>query len=441
LSASYWYNLLDSLRNQLDPEECQVWLEPLRPLEETPQRLVLGCPNAFHRTWVRDHYLPRFKQIANQLPGGPQVSLALTPGSSAPTPRAPEQLSLPNIELDAPRLNRRFQFAKFVSGRGNEFAWAAAKALAQGQRLFSNTLFLVSGTGLGKSHLTQAVGHQVLTDQPGCRVAYLTAEDFANQMIGALRAKRMEAFKHRFRRSCDVLLLEEVQFLAGKEKTQDELGYTLDALLDAGKRIVFTGNCPPAQVKGLKKGLASRLSAGLTAAIEPPDHQTRLAILRNLAREEGVSVDQEVLEYLAQHVSSDVRRLQSALVGLMAQGSLTGRPMDLRLAGEVLGHLALELKRISPVQILSLVAQVYNLDQAVLTGKSRKKTITRPRNLALYLCRRHTDASFASLGRTFNRDHSTVMYGVEQVERGLDADPKLAQELGYLEQRLGLASG
>jgi len=426
--------LLDSLQAQLDPEEFQVWLAPLKLIEDGPRRLVLGCPNAFHRAWVRDHYLPRLKQAATELPGAPQVSLGLIPGAApaaAPAgPAGPEQLCLPNLSAEAPRLNQRFRFDKFISGRGNEFAWAAAKALAQGQRLFSNTLYLVSGTGLGKSHLTQAVGHQVLSDQPRCRVAYLTAEDFANQMISALRAKRMEAFKDRFRRSCDVLLLEEVQFLAGKDKTQDELGYTLDALLDAGKRVVFTGDRPVAQVAGLKKSLASRLGSGLTAAIDPPDHATRVRILQGLAAEEGVTVESEVLEYLAQHVSSDVRRLQSALVGLLAQGSLTGRPMDLGLAAEVLGHIAQELKRVSPEQILALVAQVYGLEKTLLIGKSRKRAVTRPRNIALYLCRRHTDQSFASLGRAFNRDHSTVMYGVEQVERNLASEPKLKQEIG-----------
>ncbi|MFH1059650.1 MAG: chromosomal replication initiator protein DnaA [Pseudomonadota bacterium] len=437
---------MDSLQAQLDPEEFQVWLAPLRLIEEGPRRVVLGCPNAFHRNWVRDHYLPRLKQVAAELPGVPQVSLGLIPGPAAALPPAaaaarPEQLPLPNLGADSPRLNQRFRFEKFVSGHGNEFAWAAAKALAQGQRLFANTLYLVSGTGLGKSHLTQAVGHQVLCDQPRCRVAYLTAEDFANQMISALRAKRMEAFKDRFRRSCDVLLLEEVQFLAGKDKTQDELGYTLDALLDAGKRVVFTGDRPATQVQGLKKGLASRLGSGLTAAIDPPDHTTRVRILEGMAAEEGVAVETEVLEYLAQHVSSDVRRLQSALVGLLAQGSLTGRPMDMSLAAEILGHIALELKRVSPEQILALVAAVYGLEKSLLTGKSRKRSVTRPRNIALYLCRRHTDHSFASLGRAFNRDHSTVMYGVDQVERGLASEPKLKQELGYLEQRLGLAAG
>jgi chromosomal replication initiator protein len=305
--------------------------------------------------------------------------------------------------------------------------------------LFSNTLFLVSGTGLGKSHLTQAVGHHVLGAAPGARVAYLTAEDFANQMISALRGKRMDQFKDRFRRGCDLLLLEEVQFLAGKDKTQEELCYTLDTLWDSGGKVVFTGNCPPHQVKGLKRHLLSRLQGGVTAAIEPPDQATRVRILEAMAQDEGVRVDRGVLEYMAQELDGDVRRLQSSLVGLMAKGSLTGRPMDLALAAEILGQVQRQLRRVSPEQIRDLVAQAYGFSIVELTGKSRRKAVSRPRNLALYLCRRHTQASYASLGRLFNRDHSTVIYSVEQIERGLAADPRLGQELSFLEQRLGVS--
>ncbi|MFH1034599.1 MAG: chromosomal replication initiator protein DnaA [Pseudomonadota bacterium] len=435
-----WNALCDGLRASLDVEEYQVWIAPLRLLSHDPSRLSLGCPNAFHRTWIRDNYLSRMRTVLIQLGQPQEIDLEILPNPQPALKSAPRQLELPQVTQWRPKLNNRFVFDKFVSGGSNEFAWAAAKAMAQGQKLFANTLFLVSGTGLGKSHLTQAVGHQVLMSDPGTRVAYLTAEDFANQMISALRNKRIEAFKDRYRRSCDLLLLEEVQFLAGKDKTQDELGYTLDALLDAGKRIVFTGACAPGQIKGLKRHLASRLSCGLTAAIEPPDHHTRVRILEHLSQEEGVRVDPDVLEFLASEVAGDVRRLQSALVGLLAKGSLTHRSLDLRLAAEVLGHMHVQLSRVTPEQILNLVAQVYGLERGILTGKSRKKAVTRPRNLALFLCRRHTEASYAALGRAFNRDHSTVMYGVDQVERGLGSDPKLAQELAFLEQRLGLAS-
>lgn len=438
---SAWPALAEALRASLDPGERQLWLEPLTVAADEPGRLLLACPNAFHLAWVREYYLPRLQALAGELDLGCEIKLSLD--TSAPKldkdlpnlNTAPCQLDLPNLASDRPRLNRRFRFETFVSGPGNEFALAAARALARSERFLSSTLYLVSETGLGKSHLAQAVGHHAAMGQ---RVAYLTAEDFANQMIAALRAKRMDQFKQRFRQGCDLLLLEEVQFLAGKDKTQDELGYTLDALLDAGKRIVFTGQEPPERIKGLKPHLASRIGAGLTAPIAPPDQTTRVRILEAMARAEDAAVGHEVLEYLAEHAPGDVRRLQSVLVGLLAQGSLTRRPLDLHLAAEVLGSLRQDLRRLSPGQILAAVASAHGLEPAALTGKSRKQANTRPRNLALYLCRRHTEATYAELGRLFNRDHSTVMYGVDQVERALTGDPRLGQEMAFLEQRLGV---
>ncbi len=434
-----WETLTDQLRREVDPEDFQLWIKPLKPLPSREGRLVLCCPNHLHLRMVRERYLPAMKRALGQHPQRVELSL-VTPQARAGRGQGPRQLELPNMGLRVPRLNRRFVFDKFVAGGGNELAWAAARALAQGrQRLFTNTLFLVSDTGLGKSHLTQAVGHQVLCDQPGTRVVYITAEDFTNQMISALSHKRIESFKERYRRECDVLLLEEVQFLAGKDKTQDELGYTLDALLDAGKRVVFTSSCPVSRMKGLKGSLLSRISSGMTVSIEPPDHRTRVRILERLAKEEGVQVDLEVLEYLAQEITDDVRRLQSALVGLMAKGSLTGRPLDHRLAAEVLGQMAVRLRRVTPEQIRDLVARTYGLEVSVLTGKGRSRAVTRPRNLAMALCRRHTDASYAAIGKVFNRDHATVMYGVNKIDRELTTDPRLAQELAYLEQRLGVS--
>ncbi|MFH1033823.1 MAG: chromosomal replication initiator protein DnaA [Pseudomonadota bacterium] len=433
-----WPILRQRLQEALEPADFQLWIEPLALAEQSPGRLVLACPNAVHLAMVRDGHLAFIKALAS-----PLLDIALTvqptktPASSLPD-GSPRQPHLPGLAGSMPRLNARFRFERFVPGPCNQLAWAAAQALASGQRVYTNVLFLVSGTGLGKSHLAQAVAHELLASTRPERVAYLTAEDFANQMIAALRNKRMEAFKERFRRGCDVLLLEEVQFLAGKDKTQDELSYALDAVLDAGKRVIFTADRPPARIKGIKPALASRMGAGLTAPLSPPDLPTRVAILERLAQDEGVAVGREVLEYLAGELDGDVRRLQAALVGLLAQASLSRRPPGLALAGEVLAGLAQDLRRLTPAAIRDLVAAVYGLEPRTLTGKSRRQAITRPRNLALYLCRRHTAASYAELGRAFNRDHSTVMYGVDQVERGLAAQPRLAQELAFLEQRLGV---
>ncbi|MFH2126197.1 MAG: chromosomal replication initiator protein DnaA [Pseudomonadota bacterium] len=443
-----WQELLSSLEGELDSQDSGLWLEPLKPQPLQGSRLTLVCPNQLHLNTIYERFAPMLRQRLQEL--RPDLELALEAPKAAPrrasrpapkTAPAPRQMELPRMgALQMPRLNQRYVFDNFIAGGGNEFAFAAAKALAGGGGLFSNGLFLISGTGLGKSHLTQAVGHQVLGYMPETRVAYLTAEDFTNQMIAAIRGKRADQFKDRFRLGCDLLLLEEVQFLAGKDKTQDELVYTLDALADAGKKVVFTGRMAPSQLKGLAPALVSRLSDSVTVGIEPPDFNTRVRILKRQASQEGIAVPPEVLELLAQEIPDDVRRLRSALVGLMARSSLTGRPLDLSLAAEVLGQLAARLSRVSPGQIRDLVANVYGLELKLLTGKSRKKAVVRPRNLAMCLCRRHTDASFAAIGQVFNRDHATVMYGVDQIERKLEGEPKLAAELTFLEQRLGVSS-
>ena len=443
LSANLWPRLKEALAARLEPEEHDLWIQPLVPAGSNGSGLILGCPNAFHLRWLKDHYLPLMRSLLAEMQEPDAITLKLHQAAAAPARpqlNGQRQLELPRLAESNPALNGRFVFDRFVSGKGNELAFTAAKALARGQQLFSNTLFLVSATGLGKSHLTQAVGHELLRSRPGTRVAYLTAEDFTSQMISALRKKRIEAFKERFRRSCDVLLLEEVQFLSGKEKTQEELNYALDALLNAGKKVVFTSYYPATQVKGLKPALESRMSGGVTVSIDPPDFSTRRRILERLAQEEGVSVPPEILDYLASEVSGDVRRLMSALAGLMAQGSLTSRSLDLSLASEVLAQMNLRLSQMRPERVRDVVARVYGLSALELKGKSRRKAVTRPRNLAMYLCRRHTEASYAAIGKVFGRDHTTVMYGVDKVERGLGLDPKLNQELSYLEQRLGVES-
>ena len=429
------------MRELVDPEAFKVWIEPLKWEPREDGTLVISCPNDFHRKWVRQNFCGQIGAMLEQL-GNPMpldLQLARPEGSDPGRERKPQQLELPRINPGLPQLNTGYLFENFVCGQSNEYAYAAARALATGRRLFSQTLFLVSGTGLGKSHLTQAVGHQIINNKPTHRVSYLTAEEFANQMVQALRTKRIESFKERYRRTCDTLLLEEVQFLGGKNKIQDELIYTLDELCDAGKKVVFTGSVPPDRISGLKPGLKSRLAGGVTVAIEPPDHSTRVRILERQCQQEEVKVDGEVLDYLAQEVTEDVRRLKSSLVSMLAKSSLTNRPIDLSLAAEVLGQMSLRLKRLSLKRIREEVARAYGMSEEKLTGKSRAKAVTRPRNLAMFLSRRHTDASYAQIGQVFNRDHATVIYGVNCIDRDLQSEPRLAQELAFLEQRLGVS--
>ncbi|MDR1396773.1 MAG: chromosomal replication initiator protein DnaA [Desulfarculales bacterium] len=430
------------LKQNLQEEEFNLWVNPLIIMAPQGEELTLACPNSFHLSFLKNNYFGMLQNKLKEL--DEKLKLKFTVLSSAnlsplPAPSLRQQ-SLPLLQnFKGLNLNPRFIFDRFVSGQSNEFAFAAARALAEGKQIFSNTLFIASSTGLGKTHLTQAIGHQFLCHAPQSRIAYLTAEDFTNQMISGLRSNRIEAFKDRFRRDCDLLLLEEIQFLVGKDKTQDELSYTLDALMDSGKKIVFTSNCPPHEIDGLKPQLISRLCSGITTAITPPDHSTRIRILQKYCQAEDINIAPEVLEFLAQEAYDDIRRLHSALVGVVAKSSLTGRDIDIKLANEVLCNMMLRLKRVSPQAIMAEVAQSYGLDSKDLSGKSRRRQITKPRNLAMFLCRKHTDVSYAGLGKLFGRNHATVIYGVEQIERNLSLDSKISQEIHYIEQRLGLS--
>ena len=441
MSRNLWKNLKERLSCQLEADDYRLWIEPLQPVRLDEHGLTLACPNSLHQKWIRENLLQVMQEMAQEVSGQETLKLELVKAENqAAAKRGHQQLELPRLNPFAPALNQRYIFQRFVAGKSNELACAAAKALANNKLTFSNTLFLTSGTGLGKSHLTQAVGHYVLSNSPQTRVAYLTAEDFTNEMVSALRKNQIESFKERYRRECDLLLLEEVQFLSGKEKTQDELAFTLDALLDSGKKVIFTSSEPPFEIKKLKSGLKSRLGSGITVSIDPPDHQTRVLILRAMAEEERVVVPLEVLELLAQDISGDVRRLQSALAGLLVQSSLANRAMDLGLAREVLGQISARRKRVTIEDIRDMVAKIYGLETGVLAGKSRRKNVTRPRGLAMYICRQHTDASYTSIGKIFNRDHATVMYSVDKVDREIKQNQKMAQELNHLEERLGLSA-
>jgi chromosomal replication initiator protein len=286
---------------------------------------------------------------------------------------------------------------------------------------------------LGKSHLSQAVGNYSSRQD---RVIYLTAEDFANEMVQSLRQGQMERFKEKFRRQCDVLLLEGVHFLSGKEKIQAELCYTLDCLADQGKKLVFTSPYLPKEIPSLKKELQSRLSCGVISPINPPDFSTRVNILIQKANQRRAQVPTEVLEYLASCLTQDIRQMLSALGNLLAKSNLLKKPINLSLAEEVVRDFQASTFSISVEAIQQLTCQVYKLTLNELTGPSRKKGLVRTRNLAIYLCRHYTPKTLKDLARAFRRTHSTVLHALESVEQEIKQASGVAQELEFLEQKL-----
>jgi chromosomal replication initiator protein len=441
--GAIWETVKEILKNQLPEATFDLWIEPLQAESGPEGELVLACPNPFALRWVQAHYLKLIHQLL-ETSLGLSLPVCLKLLTAPVRPPAPVPVSQPSLPLvpGKPvnwRFNRAFTFDQFVVGASNRLAYQASQALARNDTFYNRTLFLTSSPGLGKSHLSQAVGNYLIHSAAGGEVLYLTAENFANQMVHALKNGRMSTFKERFRRDCDVLLLEEVQFLSGKEKIQAEVCYTLDTLMSQNKRLVFTSCYLPGEIGHLSQELRSRLTGGLITPIGPPDFSTRVNILDNKARSRGVQVSVKILEYLAEYVEEDVRRLESALDCLVARSTLLDEPFSLGMAQEVLQDLKAVETRLKTPDIQKIVGDYYGVSLPELLGRSRRKRLVRARQMALYFCRLYTEKTMMELGRLFQRSHASVVHALQTLERQRQSQPRVAQELQLLEEKLAQA--
>ncbi|MFW6127037.1 MAG: chromosomal replication initiator protein DnaA [Thermodesulfobacteriota bacterium] len=439
-----WAEVKSDLKNRISSSGFSLWIEPLQVDSGAGGKFQLICPNPFALRWVTSNYLPLIHQALAQL--GHPLPVKLLAARSQPRvpvlPPAPDQLRLPlpdQRHLKGRDLNKEFIFSKFVVGGSNRLAYHAAEALACKDTFFSGILFLTSSPGLGKSHLAQAVGNCLLSMAPKTSVFYVTAEDFANDMVKSLRGGQMGCFKQRYRGDCEVLLMEEVQFLSGKEKIQAELCYTLDTLLDRRKKLVLTSCYLPGEISHLSQELRSRFTGGLITPIGPPDFPTRVGILARKAENRGVNIPTRVLEHVAEHITSDVRRLESALDCLVARSTLLGEPVSLRLAQEVLQDLKAVAPRLNVSQIQKIVCDYYQVNLRELLGKGRQKKLVRARQMGLYFSRLYTEKTVVELGRLFHRSHGSVVHALQTLERDRQVQPRLEQEVKFLEGKMARA--
>jgi chromosomal replication initiator protein len=308
--------------------------------------------------------------------------------------------------------------------------------MASRKNASQNALFLLSKTGLGKSHLTQAVGHYILSEHPSDRVYYMTAEDFSNEMVDAYQHGSINSFKEKYRNQCDVLLLEDIHYLRGKNRTQVELAFALDTLFEADKKIIFSSCCLPGDIPKLDEKLRSRLSCGLISIIDPPDFRTRVRILRKKARLKGFEIPEEVIHYLASELTEDVRQLESGLIGVASKSRLLGEPIDLGLAASVTKNIVRLRKNVTIDIIKKLVCKHYNISISDMVSDSRKQSIVRPRQIAIYFSRRYTDAPLQAIGKSFNRYHATALHSIGAIERGLKENGPLQKQVEFLSQKL-----
>ncbi len=437
-----WEKAKASIKAQIPSHSYRMWIEPLTFKENGGDRVVLACPNSFSKKRVSDHYF-RLIDDAFQDAAGKRFAISFQVSDRKPAPPqdpiTDQQLTLPNIQLPpvtGRRLRRNFTFDNFVVAGNNDFAYSAALSLATQHSMQQNALFLLSETGLGKSHLSQAIGHHILSQCPRESVYYITAEDFTNEMVNAFRNDAIDKFKEKYRNRCDVLILEDIHFLTGKDRTQIELALALDYLMDAEKKIIFSSCYLPSDIPKINDQLRSRLSCGLIPVIQPPDFQTRMKILRRKAVENGHTLPGEVLEYLAGELCENVRQLESGLIGVTAKASLLGKPIDLDLARGVTQNIARAKKAITLDLIKETVCHHFSISVADIVSKSRKQAIARPRHIAIYLARKMTDHTLQAIGKSFNRYHATIYRSVGTVEKGLKDDTALKKQVRYLTEKI-----
>jgi len=428
-----WEQVKLHLSEVLPSNLFQIWINPLQLLGKEGGQILLGCPNQFFLQWVKTHFLHHLEEAWRQyLPECKEVVLKIIKNEKTENKTIIIQ-SLPLV-LPRPRLCKEFTFDEFVVGKCNQYAYATACNLVNGH--LNHPIFFYSDIGLGKTHIAQAIAHYILNEKKETRVFYLTAEDFTNQMVKALKEHSINEFKEKYRQECDVFILENIHFLAGKEKIQSELAYTLDVLWEMRKKIVFTGITYPQKIPALKKELKSRMESGLIVPIDPPDQETRFKILKKKAQKQPLSVPEDILAFLAQRIEGDIRRLESALSNLTARALLQKRPLNLDLAKEVVSIFAETKPKINIKKIQSLVCQYYHLNLEELLSSSRKKQVALPRKIAIYLAKQYLNLSLSELGKIFHRHHATILNALHTIEKEIKKQGQLAHEIEYLCQKL-----
>ena len=449
---AFWLEVKATIKERIPAPTFRMWIEPLEIDSYENENISLLCPNNFSKRRVNDKFLNLIEDEVSKITGkGFNIDLKVAANTkkasvinkkvySVTAKRGQsKQLSIPVISsaLSGGRLLRKnFNFDNFVVGNSNQFAYSAALSMASRDTTCQNSLFLLSNTGLGKSHLSQSIGHHIKAKNPSDRVFYITAEDFTNEMVRSYKENKIENFKDKYRTKCDVLLLEDVHFLTGKDGTQQELAMTLDYLFEANKKIIFSSCYLPSDIPKMNDQLVSRLSSSVISNIESPDYRMRVKILKKKSLDSSSKIDSEVIEYLACELTDNIRQLESGIVGVTAKSSLMGSPIDLDLARSVVENIARQKKSITLESIKKLISKEYRVTAAELVSKSRKQNIVRPRQMAIYLSRKHTDQPLQVIGKTYNRYHATALYAYNSVDKGIKENSAVRRQVDFLEKKL-----
>ena len=427
-----WKQVLDRLEQDIDRSEYVTWFAPTRFLAQKGDTLDVSVPSQRFVDAIRERYGQQLRSILTQI-ASDRLSVHFVPDAADALSEAPPLPTPTATELPSSIFNPRYRFNSFVVGSSNQLAYAASLSIAENPSGSFNPLFIYGGAGLGKTHLIQAIGQQIRDANPRLKVVYMSADSFVTELITSIRYDRMQQFRDRYR-SVDALLLDDIQFLAGKERTQEEFFHTFNALYEAQKQIVFTSDAPPKDIPTLEERLRSRFEWGLIADIQPPDLETKVAILRKKAEDKKIDLPHDVALFIAERVRSNIRELEGHLNRIAAFASLTGNRLSIDLAKEALKDLLTkENKPITGPEILKVVAAHYGLKVSDLKSKSNARTIAFPRQVAMYICKDLTDLSYPEIGRLFNdKHHSTVMYSVDKIEQMKQDDGDLARTIEML---------
>ncbi len=428
-----WQQCIRRLEHHVPLEELNTWIRPLRIANDEGDTLCLNAPNDFVCEQVRNHYLESIREF---FVGHGFRAEAITIEVGEQQRPAPSATPSPG-QGGAHGLDDRYRFDNFVLGNSNELAFAAASQVASNPGTVYNPLLLYGSTGLGKTHLLHAAGHQIAQSNPQAKVMYLHSEKFVSEMIQALRRDGIDAFKRRYR-SVDTLLIDDIQFFAGKDRSQEEFFHTFNTLLESRQQIILTCDRYPKEVDGIEARLRSRFGWGLTVSIEPPDFETRVAILHKKALERGLDLDESVTYLIAKRMRSNVRDLEGALNSLIANARFSGRQIDLEYTQEILRDvLAVHDRMITIENIQKLVADYYQLRVADLLSKRRTRSIARPRQMAMFLAKNLTEHSLPEIGNAFGgRDHTTVLHACRRIEALCETDGRLREERARLTREL-----
>lgn len=445
-AAELWARIQESARASIPEHGYLTWVAGAKAVALTSDELQVEVPSRFHVEWLEDKFGPVLAGAAERILGRPlkitascNAELSAIPVPSielrppSPTAAGISPVASPAPAAPRPLLNERYTFERFVVGVNNQLAAAASRAVADKPAKMYNPLFLYGGVGLGKTHLMHAIGHEVLANDPTRRICYLSSEQFTNELVTSIQKGAMADFRRRYR-EMDLLLVDDVQFLAGKERTQEEFFHTFNALYDAQRQIIVTSDRPPKDLSGLENRLVSRFEWGLVVDVRPPDYETRMAILRKKAADDGLSIGDEVIDLIAHSCTSSVRELEGAVIKLLAFSSLTHQEITPGLARTalhgVLGRHRDEGPVLSPERIRETVARRWRVRAEALASKRRTKDLTVPRQVAMYLIKETLDTSLVRIGELFGgRDHSTVIHSIRKVEDQMERDPVFREQV------------